>query len=504
MIKLIENELIKIFKKKSFYLLLLIIIIIIVLFNHANPDQNHTLEFPKTSDMAVNLWEQNLKNKAVNDESYINSEGYIQDKYSIEFGKLYNSYPENSWQRYALNDERNSISVPLFPTDLHQDIEPNLKTIIDYEINPNFNIQKNDYEEAKKIYEQYMQALNNDDWKEYVALKIKNLRQKSESSSTTSDEKKSLNIEIEIYEYRLKYDIPFNDDIFNDYISNWREEQYLLESFLKMGTSDEFYYQTTQICKLNIALSKYALENKIEYDISDSAITVLSHNKVDARISLIRLFKHFDIVIVAVAIYISCTNITEEKNKGTIKNLLTKPHKRSKILISKILACIITVIITTLFMIIVQYVVGGIIFGFDSYNIDYIGYNYTSDSVFTLNLFVYLLLLLLCKLPMYFIIVTFCIFMSVINKHSIMAMILTLSIFLIRTDIERYSRFPVFTPIAKYFITNNWDLSIFLFGRIPDFNVLTLPFSIFVCLIYEILLLIIAIRHFSKRDIYNI
>ncbi len=497
MIKLIENELIKIFKKKSFYLLLLIIIIIIALFNYANPDQNKI--FFRPLDFNIDALERAFENMDKNDKFYVSQ------KLSIEFGKLYNSYSENSWQKYALGEENTSHDVQDFPTNFYQDIKSNLTTIIDYEINPNSNIQKSDYEEAQKIYKQYVQALNNDDWKEFVALKIKNLRQKTESPSITSDEKKSLNIEIEIYEYRLKYDIPFNDDIFNDYISNWRSKQYLLESCLKSNKSDSIYNKTIKNCKLNVALNKYALENKINYDISDSAITVLSHNKVDARISLIRSFKHFDIVIVAIAIYIACTSIAEEKNKGTIKNLLTKPHKRSQILISKILACVITIIITTLFMILVQYIVGGIIFGFDSYSIGYIGYNYTSNSVFTLNLFVYLLLLLLCKLPMYFIIVTFCIFMSVMNNHSVMTMILTLIIFFIcSTVIAQWSEISALTPIAKYFITNNWDFSIYLFGRIPDINVLTLPFSVCICLIYEIALLGIAIRHFAKKDIYNI
>ena len=258
LIKLIENELIKIFKKKSFYLLFILLIVIIFLYNYINPDEKNTVELPETLDKSITLLEQSLENIDVN------SEEYFKEKSSIEFNKLYNSYPENSWQRYALNEENNSHYVQDFPTDLHQDIDSNLTTIIDYEINPSSSVQKVDYKEAKEIYEQYVQALNHDDWKEFVALKIKNLRQKTESPSITSDEKKSLNNEIEIYEYRLKYDIPFGNDSFNKYIKMWRSEQYLLESYLKIGTSNEFYHQTTQYCKFVVASCKYALENKLE------------------------------------------------------------------------------------------------------------------------------------------------------------------------------------------------------------------------------------------------
>ena len=131
-------------------------------------------------------------------------------------------------------------------------------------------------------------------------------------------------------------------------------------------------------------LYKYALENNIEYDISNEK-NLINNNKIDARIAFIRVFKHFNLIIVVIAIYISSTIITEEINKKTIKNLLTKPHKRRTILIAKMIACMVIIIITMIFIAFVQYIVGGIIFGFDSYTYNYIGYNYNTSQVFILN-----------------------------------------------------------------------------------------------------------------------
>lgn len=67
------------------------------------------------------------------------------------------------------------------------------------------------------------------------------------------------------------------------------------------------------------------------------------NNKIDARISFIRTFKHFNVIIIIITIYISSTIITEEISKRTIKNVLIKPHKRLDIIIAKMLACIVTI-----------------------------------------------------------------------------------------------------------------------------------------------------------------
>ena len=72
-------------------------------------------------------------------------------------------------------------------------------------------------------------------------------------------------------------------------------------------------------------------------------------------------------------------------------------------------------------IIITQYIVGEIIFGFDSYDLHYIGYDFKAGQVFTMNLFSYILLVGLSKIPMYLIISLFCISLYV---STIFAMIL--------------------------------------------------------------------------------
>ena len=191
--------------------------------------------------------------------------------------------------------------------------------------------------------------------------------------------------------------------------------------------------------------------------------------------------------------------------KGTIKSLLTKPHKRRTILLSKIFACIITTIIAMLIVLITQFIVGGVIFGFDSYKLDYIGYNFNNEQVFTMNLFMYNILFGISKLPMYIIMILFCIFIGVVNNHTSMSMILTLIIFLISdTALKEWSKVEALSLVTRYFITNNWDFSIYLFGGISDISGVTLIGSIVIYIVYMVILLGVAIYKFNRKEIRNV
>lgn len=498
MIKLVKNELIKIYKRKSIYLLYLISIIVIFVFNNINPDQNK-----------IYLYVGNTKNVPIESEENIlekinkNIEYGIDAKVSNEFFKLYNSFKVDSWQRYALNEERTTYSVNGVYTDYNLDIHKYLKNIYDYELNPKSEIMKNTYEMSKIKYNEYVKALRSDNWKEYVSLKIKNLEEIKSVKKFEKDEIEEINFEIELYKLRLNNDINFDYNMLNQYLQEYKANYYTLQ-VAKINESNEnkqFVNKNINSYTARMNLCKYAIENNIEYDISNE-INLISNNKIDARISLIRTFSHFDLIIVIIIIYIGSTIVTEEINKKTIKNLLTKPYKRSKILVSKILASFIVIIISMIVITVLQFIIGGIIFGFDSYNIDYIGYNYNSKNIFKMNLFDFVILLGLTKLPMYIIIALFCIFIGIINKHTAMSMIITLAIFLISsTLLAEWSKVDALSAVTRYFVTTNWDFSTYLFGQISDISGVTLYGSIINCTMHYALLLMISIYFFNKKEI---
>ena len=56
----------------------------------------------------------------------------------------------------------------------------------------------------------------------------------------------------------------------------------------------------------------------------------------------------------------------------------------------------------------------------------------------------------------------------------------------------------------KYFVTPNWDLSQYLFGGSPMFRNMSVEFSITICAIYFVIMLVASIVTFKKRNIKNV
>ena len=345
MIKLIKNELIKIFKRKSIYILLFFSIIAIITYNNINPEQNDKeLYANDTKNIPVSGMEQSLENISKDNNEY------IMQLVSINFWKLYNSFEEKSWQRYALKEETSSYSISNVYTDYNLDIYECLKIINDYENNSKTEITIDNYNKAQEKYNQYVFALNEDNWKEFVNLKIQNLEEKRDAAELL-EEINEIDFEIEMYKLRLKNNINYDYNFLNQYLEEYKNNCYLMKLY-DVNTYNEstaFVKNTLNNYKVRMNLCKYAIEHNLNTDISNEN-GLIYNNKIDARIFFIRTFKHFDLIIVIIAIYLSTTIVTEEVNKNTIKTLLTKPNKRRTIIVSKIIACIISIIIAMIFI----------------------------------------------------------------------------------------------------------------------------------------------------------
>lgn len=145
----------------------------------------------------------------------------------------------------------------------------------------------------------------------------------------------------------------------------YANDKILLENYNTLKIKDSY-----QDIIERIELEKYAIENNITYNIITNSQNENIQLPKDARYLLVKVFDNFDIIIIILIIYLSSTMISEEYNSGTIKKLLTKPHKRTPILLSKIGTNIFIIIIVTIFMILLQYLLGGLLFGFDSYELE--------------------------------------------------------------------------------------------------------------------------------------
>ena len=484
MINLIRNEFAKVFKKKTIYILLFITIGYIILSNiiiKASNNDNYTYYYDDVKYFESQLAE--LDPKKSSDLSM-----YIDTKVNLEISKLINEYGTNSWQSYIIN-----TVLPSY-----------INTMISHEYTD--EITKEAYNEAKQAYDTAIQKLNSDDWKYFANKDLKEINKSLEEQydlkKNTNDTQTlasinetiaNLEVKKQVNEWRLEKNINYAPSFLNDSLDNYLGTKSHLISYegvdLSRLSGDELQDYKNSLKKSN--LSKYYIENNISLVSGDNRDILLS------------LYNQYELFILIIGIVIAGSIVSDEFSKGTIKLLLVKPYNRIKILMSKFIVCICILVLSIGIIGISQLIFGGIIQGFDSLSIPAIYYNFDTNQVETMNIFSYICLTGLCKLPMYILLTTLAFACSTLFTNTALAVSLPFLGYIATPFINLLSSAYNIKQIV-YFVTPNWDLTQYLFGGSPMFSTMSLPFSIIVCLIYLAIMLVLSSVIFKKRDIKNI
>lgn len=263
-----------------------------------------------------------------------------------------------------------------------------------------------------------------------------------------------------------------NIDISKQYQRAYNNDKMLLENYDELNI-DESYEEIEE----RIKLEEYAINNKIKYNIFLNTENKNAPLPSDARILLMKIFNNFDIIIIFILIYLSTTIITEECSNGTIKYLLIKPHTRVKILFSKIITSILIIITITSFITVFQYLLGGILFGFNSYSLEAIIYNSSDKIIETTSLANYMITLIISKIPMYFILSIISLLFGVVTNNIALNIIISL---------------------GMYLVIYNYDISKYLYSSDALLNKYIIIFTISIIILLMLLTVI-----FKKKDIKN-
>lgn len=488
MIKLIKNELFKIFHKKSIYVLAGIMLAFVILNNIVykvfyDDNSNYISQTLNDSSWEIDYYSEELKNLDINKES--DKEEYISCKTSYDIAVLHSSYQIGTWQ-YNIIDTR-------------------LYDII-YNINYYTYIEKNDklLKEYQDKYDYYINSFENNNFKVFIKEELDSTQKEidtleKEKKTITSTKRlkeieDSLNIlyiKKEMINYRISNDVPYS----NSYLNTAIEDYIDTYTYLNSTTVDSLSYNEKIEYNNNLsknATSKYIIDNKIDLN---------QENTV--RNNLMCIFNSYEILIVILIIIISGTIISNEFNKGTIKNLLIRPYKRSTIFISKYISSFIILILSIIYLVFLELIVGGILFGLDSLNIPIVVYNFTTSSLVEYNIFTYLGILILAKMPLLILIMTLSITLSTITLNSPIS---------IAVPILGYTFSGIIGSLAmsfdlkwmKYFPTMNWDLTEYLFGGLPAFQYTSLSHAIIISIIYFAIMFTLSIIVFNKKNIKNI
>ena len=239
-------------------------------------------------------------------------------------------------------------------------------------------------------------------------------------------------------------------------------------------------------------IAKYILETKQDVE-----------KQASLRGILLNVFDEYSIFIIIFIIMIAGGIVSSEFEKGTVKMLLVKPYKRGKILLAKYIVSLLMILFIFVITVVFQVIVGGVVFGFDSLSIPAVVYNFNTNSVVTYNMFEYVLIIAVNKLPIYVLLTTLSFALSSIFANTVIAVVLPILGNVACAVINQLASVYSIRELAV-FPTLNWDFSQFLFGRLPAYEFTSLGFAVCVCVVYWAIMVSVAWIAFRKREIKNV
>lgn len=206
-------------------------------------------------------------------------------------------------------------------------------------------------------------------------------------------------------------------------------------------------------------------------------------------------------VVSLLTIIIAAGIIAHEFRWGTIKLLLIRPISRTTILISKYVSVLFFALFSLLFVLIIAWISGAMIFGIDSADSHMLIYDYNND----LNDYSYKLVPVFSELISSYgynlvnlvMMTTFAFMISAIFRNSSLA--IGLAIFLMMGGNMIVTIFQD-KPFAKYILFANTDLKQYADGNVW-IEGMTLGFSVTILIVYYIIFLILSWIFFVKRDV---
>lgn len=479
MSNLIKNEFIKIFKKKSTYIILIITLAFIILSNFMYKNSNDQIYSGNYDDEIIQDYEEQMPSP----DDLENIDMYIDMKSQLDMMKLIRKYGYHSWQAYVIETELESGG--------------DIYTINEYLYSPTKTISKEEYNTAKQNYDSFIQKLDADDWKYFVTSELDSINQEIQSlknSKISLDDTNlhSLETQKQALEWRLEKDISYEESFLNTCIRRYINNSETVYSYEQTTNHDYSEKQEYHSALEAMNTSKYYIENNIRN---------IDNN--DNRGILLELFDNYELFILIFIIMIAGSIISDEFSKGTVKLLLVRPYSRVKILFSKFIVCIMILLLFIAFVACSQFIFGGLIQGFDSTSTPAVIYNHNTNQIEVVGIISYIVLAVSAKLPMYLLLMTLAFACSTIFTNTAVSIVIPLLGYMGSSLINQLGLIYNIKAIL-YFVTPNWDLTERLFGGLPTFEGLTIPFSLVICFIYFIIMVITMFTVFKKRNIKNI
>lgn len=486
MSRLIKNELTKIFKKKSIYITLFVILAFVILTNCIYKFFYQSGSYHEYSENYVQYMKEDLAKLDPNKPS--DTKMYIDLKSELDLYEMKQKYETGAWQRDVLATQVSGY-VNEKNTYLYGESKDSEKV-----------------SEIEKTINQILEKLEQDDWRYFAQEELEKaktaLNTLEEQKANTQDKQELQSLEVaiknakidkEVAEIRVSKDIKYGEDFRNEALGVYQEESKNIINIesntreLEYGEKQD-YNQSIEKREIN----KYILENNVNIN-----------KQNDVRGILQSFFNEYGLFIIVMIIMIAGTIVSEEFNKGTIKLLLVKPYSRNKILLAKFITVFLMIVFSILAVVIMELLVGGIIFGYDSLSVPILAYNFETQSLESMSVFNYLGIEIMTQLPKLILLATLAFACSTLFTNSAVAIAIPLLGYM-SADMINMLVVQFKVQFMKFFISLNWDFEEYLFGNLPKMEGMTLGFSVVICMLYFVAMIIPTFIAFKKKNIKNI
>ena len=486
MSRLIKNELTKIFKKKSIYITMLVILAFVILTNCIYKFFYQSMNSYEYSENYIQYTKEELARLDPNKLS--DTKMYIDLKTQVEIFDMMQRYEKDAWQREILG-EKISTYVSEKNTYLYGEDKNQEKV-----------------QEMEGKINKILEKLDQDDWKyfaqeelEQAEASLKNLEEQRENTQD-KQELQSLESAIEnakidqqVAKYKMDKEIKYGDDYRNDALRRYQSEAKNVVAI--EGAEQELKYSEKQEYNSSLEnreINKYIIENNVDINKSN-----------DLRGILKNFFSEYGLFVIVMIVMIAGTIVSEEFNKGTIKLLLVKPYGRKKILLSKFITVFIMILFSIAVIVVMELLVGGIIFGLDSLSVPILEYNFETQSLDSIHIFTYLGIQIITQLPKLVLLATLAFSCSTLFTNSALAIAIPLLGYM-SADVINMLVIQYKVQFMKFFVSMNWDFENYLFGNLPKMEGMTMGFSVVICILYFIAMVIPTFIAFKKKNIKNI
>lgn len=487
---LILIELRKLLNKKSILVIMVIILGFSLLNNilfYTDYDDDGNYKYLEYDDIVgeKELLKEKLDEYDYNDEKQVSL--YVDVKTKLDVLEIQEKYAGGSWQYNKASDYL-------------------------YDVLENINIYtyENNNEELREEYRVCLNDLllkfERGDWKYFVNEEIANLEKdlsdlRSELSLLADDVQiKKLNVvisdkerEVKDLKYRLDNDVAYDNSYLNVALNSYNEAlekiNYYEERMDNLTRKQQVEYQDL---KEDLEVNKYILDNKVNYN---------KQNNLNYQLRTI--VDDYEIFVVIIILIITSTIVAEEFTSGTIKLLLIKPYFRGKILLSKYFASIIMLCAIIIYLVLLQLLIGGYIFGFSSLELPVIVYDFNKECIVEYNVFIYMFIRIIAKLPLLVMILTISFSLGTIFNSVVTAIALPLFVYIFTSSIN-YLMLQYKVDVFKYLVNVNWEFNNYLFGKKVSMDGLNFSFSLGVWIIYFIGIMIFTYIDFKRKNIKNV